>query len=148
MSFLQSWMLWVLPAIALPILIHLLYQHRHRSVEWAAMMFLVKAERQPGQAGGAPHQIPVQFEINGVRSTIDLELDSQGASLQGHRIPIDQRLRSGWGSVSIPEDSNALDNRFYFVFSEPPARRAVIVSDSKRTAEAFQLALSVPMEQG
>ena len=45
MSFLQPWMLWVLPTIALPILIHLIYQHRHRSVEWAAMMFLVRAQR-------------------------------------------------------------------------------------------------------
>jgi hypothetical protein len=109
---------------------------------------LVLAERQPGQSGSAPRHIPVQFELNGVRSTIDLELDSQGASLQGHRIPIDRRLRSGWGSVSVPEDSNALDNRFYFVFSEPTQRRAVIVSDDERTANAFQLALNVPLEQG
>ena len=109
---------------------------------------LVQAERQTDQSGNSLRQIPVQFEINGVRTTVDLDLDSQGASLQGHRITIDRRLRSGWGSVSVPEDSNALDNRFYFVFSEPTQRRAVIVSDDERTANAFQLALNVPMEQG
>ena len=31
--------------MALPILIHLINQHRHRTVPWAAMMFLVSAQR-------------------------------------------------------------------------------------------------------
>ena len=45
MSFLQPWMLFALPAIALPILIHLIHKRRHRVVEWGAMMFLLQGVR-------------------------------------------------------------------------------------------------------
>ena len=34
-----------LPLIALPIVIHLINQYRHRTVPWAAMMFLLRARR-------------------------------------------------------------------------------------------------------
>lgn len=45
MSFLQPWMLWALPLVLLPILIHLINRYRHNSVPWGAMMFLVSAKR-------------------------------------------------------------------------------------------------------
>ncbi len=45
MSYLQPWMLWALPAVLLPILIHLLNRLRYRTVQWAAMLFLLKANR-------------------------------------------------------------------------------------------------------
>ena len=44
-TFLQSSMLFALPLIALPILIHLINQHRHRTMHWGAMMFLLQAKR-------------------------------------------------------------------------------------------------------
>ncbi len=92
--------------------------------------------------------VPVEFEINNVRSVVEMELDAAGGSLLGHRIPIDGKLRSGWGSVSLPGDSNPLDNEYYFVFSEPPQRNAVIVTDDDRVGEAFRLGLAIPMESG
>lgn len=45
MSFLQPWMLWGLPLIGLPILIHLINQRRYQTVPWAAMAFLLTANR-------------------------------------------------------------------------------------------------------
>ncbi|GAB5441522.1 MAG: BatA domain-containing protein [Fuerstiella sp.] len=45
MSFLQPFILFALPLIALPILIHLINQNRHRTVHWAATMFLMQAKR-------------------------------------------------------------------------------------------------------
>lgn len=45
MSFLQPWLLWALPLIALPIIIHLINQRRFQTIEWAAMMFLLAAHR-------------------------------------------------------------------------------------------------------
>ena len=45
MSFLQPLLLAGLPLIGLPILIHLIHRQRHRTVPWAAMMFLIDAER-------------------------------------------------------------------------------------------------------
>ena len=89
-------------------------------------------------------KVPIEFEVNNVRSVVEVELDARGGSLQGHRIPIDGTLTSGWGSVGLPGDANPLDNRFFFVFSEPPARKSVIVSDDVRTGEAFRRALAIP----
>lgn len=45
MSFLQPVMLLALPAIALPIIIHLINQRRFQTVNWAAMQFLLAANR-------------------------------------------------------------------------------------------------------
>lgn len=91
-------------------------------------------------------KLPITFEVNNVRSVVEVELDSHGASLYGHRIPIDAELRSGWGSVGLPGDANPLDNRFFFVFSEPPVRKAVVVSDDVKSGEAFRRALTVPLD--
>ncbi|RKU27768.1 hypothetical protein C6499_11065 [Candidatus Poribacteria bacterium] len=91
-------------------------------------------------------RVPIEFEVNNVRSVVEVELDTLGASLQGHRIPIDTKLNSGWGSVSLPGDANPLDNRFFFVFSEPPVRKAVIVSDDPKVGEAFRRALAIPTD--
>lgn len=112
---------------------------------------LIGAKAQTDRAARvneAVRRVPVEFEVNGVRSVTEVALDAQGASLAGHRIPIDSTLRSGWGSVALPGDSNPLDNRFYFVFSEPPLRRAVVVTDDTRTGEAFRRALAIPTEPG
>ena len=40
MSFLSPWVLWGLPLVALPILIHLIHKRRQQIVEWGAMQFL------------------------------------------------------------------------------------------------------------
>ncbi len=45
MSFLQPWLLWGLPLVAIPIIIHLLNQWRFQTMPWAAMMFLLAARR-------------------------------------------------------------------------------------------------------
>ena len=45
MTFLQPALLFALPLIALPVVIHLIHLHRRRTVKWAAMMFLLAAQR-------------------------------------------------------------------------------------------------------
>jgi len=45
MSFLQPWLLAALPLVALPIIIHLINQRRFQTIPWAAMMFLLAAQR-------------------------------------------------------------------------------------------------------
>ena len=101
--------------------------------------------RKTDSSTGA-QQIPIAFEVNNVRSVVEVELDTLGAALQGHRIPIDGKLGSGWGSVSLPGDANPLDNRFFFVFSEPPVRKAVVVSDDAKIGETFRRALAIPTD--
>ncbi|MDE0010220.1 MAG: BatA domain-containing protein [Candidatus Poribacteria bacterium] len=108
--------------------------------------------------GDVAAQVPIEFEVNNVRSVVEVALDKRGsphgrpntvdlgASLQGYRIPIDSKLKAGWGSVGLPGDANPLDNRFFFVFSEPPVRRVVIVSDDVKSGGAFRQALVVPTD--
>ncbi len=45
MSFLQPVLLLGLPLALLPVIIHLINRHRHRTVQWAAMMFLLDARK-------------------------------------------------------------------------------------------------------
>ena len=45
MSFLQPLMLFALPLVALPIVIHLINQRRYQTTRWAAMIFLLAANR-------------------------------------------------------------------------------------------------------
>lgn len=45
MTFLQPAMLFVLPLVALPVIIHLIHLYRRRQVKWAAMIFLRAAQQ-------------------------------------------------------------------------------------------------------
>jgi hypothetical protein len=45
MSFLQPWLLAALPIAALPVIIHLINQRRFHTIDWAAMRFLLEANR-------------------------------------------------------------------------------------------------------
>jgi hypothetical protein len=45
MSFLAPFLLFALPLAALPVIIHLIHLHRRRTIEWAAMMFLLAAQQ-------------------------------------------------------------------------------------------------------
>jgi hypothetical protein len=57
MTFLQPILLWGLPAVLLPVLIHLLNRLRYRSVRWAAMMFLLSATRSSTQNAKLRHYL-------------------------------------------------------------------------------------------
>lgn len=46
MLFLSPALLWFVAAAAVPIAIHLINRRRHRTIQWAAMQFLLKASRQ------------------------------------------------------------------------------------------------------
>ena len=109
-----------------------------------AELILDVVVRATDNSGGTRQGVPIEFEVNNVRSVVEVDLDRQGASLRGHRIPIDAKLSSGWGSVGLPGDANPLDNRFFFVFSESPVRKAVVVSDDAKIGEAFRRALAIP----
>ena len=119
---------------------------RRESGNSAELVLDVAVQAEGGN--GVGQRVPIEFEINNIRSVVELEMDTWGAALQGHRIPIDVRLSSGWGAVRLPGDVNPLDNRFFFLFSEPPTRRAIIVSDDARTGETFRRALAIPTETG
>ncbi|NBV20708.1 MAG: hypothetical protein EBS05_01745 [Proteobacteria bacterium] len=45
MTFLQPYLLWALPLVLVPVIIHLINRLRHKPQPWAAMMFLLQATR-------------------------------------------------------------------------------------------------------
>jgi hypothetical protein len=87
--------------------------------------------------------VPLQFEIDGARSQLDIEMTSATYDLKDHSISLSSDKRRGWGKVSIPADLNPADNDFYFAYDEPPARRTIIVADDARAVEAAQLAAEI-----
>src|SRR4029079_9795850 len=45
MTFLQPLLLFALPLVTLPVIIHLINQRRYQTIRWAAMIFLLAANR-------------------------------------------------------------------------------------------------------
>jgi hypothetical protein len=108
--------------------------------------------REPGTGPNDAHDdpalarrtaVPVQFEIEGARSEITIEMNGAQFALKDHRIPLDRNQQRGWGKVSIPADANPADNDFYFVFDQPASRQTVIVADDAQSARPLQLAASI-----
>ena len=87
--------------------------------------------------------IPVQIELDGARSTLEVELSGQMVELRDHRVPLSGRQEKGWGRVSIPADANDADNEFFFVFDDPPQRRIVLVGEDETKVRALQIAATV-----
>ena len=87
---------------------------------------LVSLADRPRRRRRRPRQsIPVQFEIDGARSELTVEMAGPKFELKDHRIPLERSHERGWGKVSIPADANPADNDFWFVFDEPAPRQAV-----------------------
>lgn len=86
MQFLNSIWIYAWPLIALPIVIHLINQRRHRTVQWGAMMFLLSAQKTSrGMA------IIRQFLIMGARML----------AIAGLLFAISRPLATGWfGSLT------------------------------------------------
>ena len=87
--------------------------------------------------------VPVQFEIDGARSELTVEMNGAEFELKDHRIPLERSHERGWGRVSIPADANMADNDFCFVFDRPVARVAIILADDPQTARPLELAAAI-----
>jgi len=87
--------------------------------------------------------VPLQFEIEGARSELTVDLSGPQFELKDHRIAIESGRERGWGRVSIPADANPADNDFYFVFDQPPPRRTIVVADDPQAARPLQLAAGI-----
>ncbi len=87
--------------------------------------------------------VPVQFEIDGARSEVAVELTGRDAELKDYRIPLEKGRGRGWGKVSIPADANPADNAYWFAFDRPKPRLAVVVAENPELARPIQLAASI-----
>jgi hypothetical protein len=88
-------------------------------------------------------RVPVDIEVAGVRSRIDVDFEGSEFELRDYRLPIPENLENGWGKVSIPGDSNPADNEAFFVFDAPPIRKTLVVGDDESVVALLQLASSI-----
>lgn len=94
-------------------------------------------------ANNSAEKVPVDIEIDGVTTQLEVELSGQATELKDHRISLENAQKRGWGKVSIPADSNLADNQFFFVFDEPPARRTIVVRQSEKSTTPLALAAGI-----
>jgi hypothetical protein len=122
---------------------------RQTSGDGADLLVSLRLTREAGQHGGpqsgaaAKQTVPIQFEIDGARSELSVEMDGPEYTLKEHRIPIEKTRQRGWGRVSIPADANLADNQFYFVFDQPAPRKTIVVADEPQSAQPLRLAAAV-----
>ncbi|MGQ0635864.1 MAG: BatA domain-containing protein [Planctomycetaceae bacterium] len=107
----------------------------------AELLLSLRLTRDAGD--GERLTVPVQFEIEGARSELNVELEGARYELREHPIPLAASHERGWGRVSIPADANPADNDFYFVFDQPPPRQTLVVADDERAARPLELAASI-----
>ena len=94
-------------------------------------------------ASDAPVTVPVQFEIDGARSEVAVELAGRSADLKDYRVVLAKGRGRGYGKVAIPADANPADNAYWFAFDRPKPRRTVVVSESPELARPLELAASI-----
>lgn len=96
------------------------------------------------QGDGDRLTIPVKFEIGGVSTAVDVELAGREAVLKNHVIPLERSATArGFGRVSIPADADPADNEFFFVYDEPPARRALVVAEDPAAGRVLELVAGI-----
>jgi len=93
-------------------------------------------------------KIPLQFEIEGARSEVTIEMVGPQYKLKDYRIALEAGQERGWGRVSIQADANPADNDFYFVFDEPAPRKTVVVADDPQAVWPLELAAAIGPDPG
>ncbi len=115
--------------------------HRDRTEGSQELVMSLMLSRPEGSS--AKKTIPVQIEVNGARSEIAAEMAGSTLEIKDHRVAFDPALPKGWGRVTIPADTNLLDNEFYFVFDQPPLRRSIVISEDPESAYPLALAAGI-----
>ena len=100
-----------------------------------------------GAASSVSDSVAVTFNINGIRSTLEVPVEGDVAAVNGHRIPIDPELVLGWGKVELPLDANPSDNAWHFAFAQPLPRKTVLVSKLSKSHRAMVLAAATSIDQ-
>jgi hypothetical protein len=113
---------------------------RSETADGAELLLSLRVEQaSPAEAKAT---VPVQVEIDGARSEINIEIAGTAGEVKDHSVPLDGRTQ-GWGRVSIPADANPADNEFFFVYQQPVARKTIVVAEDAEAAHPLELAAVV-----
>jgi len=120
-------------------------ESRKRGDQWIASLSLdVREDSDPGT--DAP--IPVTFEVDENRWTVEVPRQPGGATLDGYEFPLSSGQTRGWGKVSIPQDANPGDDEAYFTIDSPPPYRTVVVTRDQEIGRVLELAAGIPTQDG
>ena len=108
-----------------------------------AAKLLISLQIEQENSGDVATTLPVSLELNGAKSVFNVELGGKGSELVDHPVMLDTATSRGWGRVSIPADSNASDNEFFFVFDKEPPRRTLVVSDDPAKVRPVEFAAAI-----
>ena len=108
-----------------------------------ALLLSMQFTRSGDVADDAKKEIPLQIEIEGVRTEIPIELNGRQTDIRNERVILPATQEKGWGKISIPADENNADNDYYFVFADEPARRVVVVSEDRAATRALEIAAGI-----
>ena len=89
-----------------------------------------------------PIKLPLSVVVNGAATSTTVDLRENQLVIEGYAVPIDRALKKGWGCVELPADSFPSNDKFYFVFDQPPPLRSVILSDDDTVTAPMNAALS------
>ncbi len=114
---------------------------RRQTDQGASLVVSLEVTRSQKMAESAT--IPLEFDIDGARSVLHVEIAGRTHELKDHEISLGANQIQGWGRVSIPADSNNFDNEFFFVFDEPKIRRTLLVTEEPSASRALHLAAEI-----
>lgn len=113
---------------------------RVRAGEQAQLLVSLKIEGPPTVDREV---ISLDWDLEGTRSRIDAELIGGVLEWNEYPIPISAELARGWGRLQLPPDANAADNTAYFVFSEAPPHKTLLVTEAPESARPLRLAAEI-----
>lgn len=114
---------------------------RQRTAKGAELLLSLVITRD--QAVDTTTTVPLRIEIEGASSELKVEFAGDRYELRDHPVPLDATQERGWGRVSLPTDGNPADNESYFVFSPPPPRQTILVTDQAAATSALQAAAGI-----
>lgn len=85
--------------------------------------------------------VPVAMTLNGVRTDVDVALDSQDVrwrQING----VDPKSGTGWGRIELPADANPGDNSAFYTYGEETPLRAMVVSAEPAVGRVLRIASS------
>ena len=105
------------------------------------------ATSQEAIQGKIPNELdgplPIQFELNGVVTEIELQMVGGMIEVSDYSVPIESTKENGWGRLSLPADINEQDNHFFFTYQKEPTRRTLIVCSDPESVRPLEFASSV-----
>jgi len=114
--------------------------------EQAAIRLTFQIDASAASAGNVvagAGTIPIQIELDGAASEINVPLSGDRIEGIDQLIPIDANQSRGWGRVALPADRNPGDNEFFFVYDDPQVRQTLVVSEDPQATEPLAIAASI-----